>query len=61
MSLSYGNHVTFPVIGTKDGTTRTSVALTDAYDVANNLDIKGIEARPKNVKEKNLVMFTMLD
>lgn len=35
MSLSYGNHVTFPVIGTKDGTTRTSVALTDAYDVAN--------------------------
>jgi len=35
MSLSYENHVTFPIIGTKDGTTRTSIALTDAYDVAN--------------------------
>lgn len=35
MSLYYPTQVTFVAVGTKSGTTRTSVALTTAYDVAN--------------------------
>lgn len=39
MCLYYANQVSFPVIGTKSDTTRTSVALTAAYDVANKTKI----------------------
>lgn len=39
MELNYTTQQTFPVIGTKSGTTRTSVALTTAYDVANKTKI----------------------
>lgn len=39
MSLYYKSHDTFPIIGTKSGTTRTSVTLTAAYDVANKTKI----------------------
>lgn len=35
MSLYYPTQQTFVVVGSKSGTTRTSVALTNAYDVAN--------------------------
>lgn len=37
--LYYGDQVTVPVIGSKDGTSITSVALTNAYDVANKTKI----------------------
>lgn len=37
--LAYGNHVTFPVVGSKDGTTLTSIVLTAGYDVANKTKI----------------------
>lgn len=39
MGLKYNTVLSVPVIGTKDGTTRTSVALTTAYDVANKTKI----------------------
>ncbi|HRF70088.1 MAG TPA: hypothetical protein PKV66_01515 [Candidatus Pelethenecus sp.] len=39
MGLYYESQDSFPVIGTKSGTTRTSVALTTAYDVANKTKI----------------------
>lgn len=39
MSLYYNTQDTFAVIGTKSGTTRTAVALTAAYDVANKTNI----------------------
>lgn len=31
MSLSFGNHSVFPIVGTKSGTTRTSWTLTGSY------------------------------
>ena len=37
--LYYTSQTTFPIIGTKSGTTRTAVALTDAYDVTNKTKI----------------------
>lgn len=39
MSLYYESQVTVPVIGSKSGTTRTSIALTNAYGVANKTKI----------------------
>lgn len=39
MSLYYESQVTVPVIGSKSGTTRTSVALTNAYDAAGKTKI----------------------
>lgn len=39
MGLEYRNHSVQTIIGSKSGTTRTSVALTDAYDVANKTKI----------------------
>lgn len=39
MNLSYKTQDTFVVIGSKSGTTRTSVALTTSYDVANKTKI----------------------
>lgn len=39
MCLYYASQVTIPIIGSKDGTTRTAVALTTAYDVANKTKI----------------------
>lgn len=39
MGLRYKSTVTFPVIGSKAGTTRTSVALTSSYDVANKTKV----------------------
>ena len=33
-NLAYTSQPTFPIIGTKSGTTRTAVALTNAYDAA---------------------------
>lgn len=39
MELNYSSQQTFPIIGTKLVTTRTSVALTNAYDVANKTKI----------------------
>lgn len=39
MCLAYKSQQTYPVVGTKSGTTRTSVALTNAYDVANKTKI----------------------
>lgn len=39
MCLYYQNQNTFPVVGSKSGTTLTSVALTNAYDVANKTKI----------------------
>lgn len=35
MNLSYTTQLPFPLIGSKSGTTLTSVALTNSYDVAN--------------------------
>lgn len=39
MSLNYKDTITRTIIGSKSGTTRTSVALTNAYDVANKTKI----------------------
>lgn len=39
MSLEYTSQQTFPIIGTKSGTTVTAVALTNSYDVANKTKI----------------------
>jgi hypothetical protein len=39
MSLHYETQTTFPIIGTKKGTTVTPVALTNSYDVANKTKI----------------------
>jgi len=43
MSLSYPTSVTFPIIGTKVGTTRTSVALPASYDttVTKTFEVSG--------------------
>lgn len=37
--LNYQRQITFAIVGSKSGTTLTSVALTDAYDVANKTKI----------------------
>lgn len=56
MGLHYENQVTFPIIGTKSGTTRTAVALTTAYDVANKTKIFAVGGYTK----LNLdVLYTM--
>lgn len=39
MGLYYPNQVTSVLVGTKEGSTRTGVALTSAYDVANKTKI----------------------
>ncbi len=39
MSLYYNRQDTFPIIGTKSGTTRTPVTLTASYDVANKTNV----------------------
>lgn len=39
MALFYPSQQIFPIVGTKSGTTLTSVALTNAYDVANKTKI----------------------
>lgn len=39
MGLYYSDQKTYVLIGSKSGTTRTSVALTNAYDVANKTKI----------------------
>lgn len=58
MGLNYENQVTFPIIGTKSGTTRTAVTLTDSYDVANKTKIFAVGGYSK----LNLdVLYTMGD
>lgn len=47
MGLHYKNTITAPIIGTKAGTTRTSVALTNAYDVANKTKIFDVSGYSK--------------
>lgn len=39
MGLAYPSHNEFPAIGTKVGSTRTSIALTTLYDVANKTKV----------------------
>lgn len=45
--LYYATQINFPVIGSKSGTTRTAVTLTDAYDVANKTKIFPCEGMSK--------------
>jgi len=56
MSLFYKNLITFPLIGSKTGITRSSVDLTNAYDVAD----KTKEFKTDGYSKLNLdILYTM--